>query len=320
MLLIKRLIYYLKMKFKKPKFWDNQKISFWSILLFPLSAIYLIINFIIKVIKTQKKFPIPVICVGNIYLGGTGKTPLVRKIFNISKSLGKNPAFVKKSYNYLFDEINMLKMTGNIYTHKKREQSIFSAFTDKHNVVILDDGFQDFSIKPNFSILCFNSIQSVGNSFVIPSGPLREPLWSISRADCIVINGEKNLELENKLNNNSNKKKLPIFYSKYVIKNIEKLKNKEILAFAGIGNPSNFFNLLKENKLNVKKTYSFADHHDYSQNDFDKIENNTSAIIVTTEKDYYRIRDNQKQNIYCVKVELEIENEDKLKDLIKQYL
>jgi len=320
MLLIKRLIYYLKMKFKKPKFWDNQKISFWSILLFPLSAIYLIINFIIKVIKTQKKFPIPVICVGNIYLGGTGKTPLVRKIFNISKSLGKNPAFVKKNYNYLFDEINMLKMTGKVYTHKKREQSIFSAFADKHNVVILDDGFQDFSIKSNFSILCFNSIQSVGNSFVIPSGPLREPLRSISRADCIVINGEKNLELENKLNNNSNKKKLPIFYSKYVIKNIEKLKNKEIVAFAGIGNPSNFFNLLKENKLNVKKTYSFADHHDYSQNDFDKIENNTSAIIVTTEKDYYRIRDNQKQNIYCVKVELEIENEDKLKDLIKQYL
>jgi tetraacyldisaccharide 4'-kinase len=308
------------MKFKKPKFWDNQKISFWSILLFPLSAIYLIINFIIKIIKTQKKFPIPVICVGNIYLGGTGKTPLVRKIFNISKSLGKNPAFVKKSYNYLFDEINMLKMTGKIYTHKKREESIFSAFADKHNVVILDDGFQDFSIKPNFSILCFNSIQSVGNSFVIPSGPLREPLRSISRADCIVINGEKNLELENKLNKNSNKKKLPIFYSKYVIKNIEKLKNKEIVAFAGIGNPSNFFNLLKENKLNVKKTYSFADHHDYSQNDFDKIENNTSAIIVTTEKDYYRIRDNQKQNIYCVKVELEIENEDKLKDLIKQYL
>jgi tetraacyldisaccharide 4'-kinase len=320
MLLIKKLIYYLKMKFKKPKFWDNQKISFWSILLFPLSAIYLIINFIIKIIKIQKKFPIPVICVGNIYLGGTGKTPLVRKIFNISKSLGKNPAFVKKNYNYLFDEINMLKMTGKIYTHKKREQSIFSAFADKHNVVILDDGFQDFSIKSNFSILCFNSIQSVGNSFVIPSGPLREPLRSISRADCIVINGEKNLELENKLNKNSNKKKLPIFYSKYVIKNIEKLKNKEILAFAGIGNPSNFFNLLKENKLNVKKTYSFADHHDYSQNDFDKIENNTSAIIVTTEKDYYRIRDNQKQNIYCVKVELEIENEDKLKDLIKQYL
>ena len=78
--------------------------------------------------------------------------------------------------------------------------------------------------------------------------------------------------------------------------------------------------MLKENKLNVKKTYSFADHHDYSQNDFDKIENNTSAIIVTTEKDYCRMHDNQKQNIYCVKVELEIENEDRLKDLINQYL
>ena len=75
------------MIFKKPKFWDKQKISIWSILLFPLSIIYLTINFIIKNFKTQKKFAIPVICIGNIYLGGTGKTPLVRKIFNISKSL-----------------------------------------------------------------------------------------------------------------------------------------------------------------------------------------------------------------------------------------
>ena len=302
------------MKFKKPKFWDNQKISFWSILLFPLSAIYLIINFIIKIIKTQKKFPIPVICVGNIYLGGTGKTPLVRKIFNISKSLGKNPAFVKKSYNYLFDEINMLKMTGNIYTHKKREQSIFSAFTDKHNVVILDDGFQDFSIKPNFSILCFNSIQSVGNNFVIPSGPLREPLKSISRADCIVINGEKNLELESKLNNNLNKKKLPIFYSKYVIKNIEKIKNKEIIAFEGIGNPSNFFNLLKENELNILKDIEFPDHYKYTNYDIDKILKLSSEMkcnIITTEKDYLRLDKSNSNKINFIKSELKIIDEDK---------
>ena len=308
------------MKFKKPKFWDDQKISFWSILLLPLSAVYLIINLIIKILKNQNKFPIPIICVGNLYLGGTGKTPLVKKIFDISKSLGKNPAFIKKYYNYLFDEINMLEKSGKIYTNKIRKEGILSAIADEHDVAILDDGFQDFTIKSNFSILCFNSKQLLGNGFLIPSGPLRESLNVISRADCIVINGDKNFKFENKLNKNMGEKKLPIFYSKYKIRNVEKLQNKEITAFAGIGNPSNFFELLKENNLNVKKSYSFPDHHNYTQKDFDKIKGDLSTIIVTTEKDYYRIPDKQKLNFEYVDVSLEIENEEKFKYLISQYL
>jgi len=308
------------MKFKKPTFWDNPKISIWSILLFPISIIYLVINFIIKIFKTQKKFSVPIICVGNIYLGGTGKTPLVRKIFEISKSFGKNPAFIKKYHKYLLDEISMLQQSGKIYSFKKRGKSINSASKNEHNVVILDDGFQDFSIRPDFSIICFNSKQSLGNGFVIPSGPLREPLSAISRANCIIINGKKNLELENKLNKFLAKNKIPIFYSRYKIKNIEKLQNKEIIAFAGIGSPSNFFDLLKENNLNVKKFYSFPDHYNYSQKDFDKIKGDSSAVIVTTEKDYYRIKDNQKQNFNYVEVSLEIENLSKFKDLIKECL
>ena len=182
------------MKFKKPKFWDSHKISFWSILLIPVSVIYLIINFIIKIFKTQKKFVKPIICVGNIYLGGTGKTPLARKVFNICKSLGKNPAFIKKYYDYLLDELSMLNKIGKVFQCIKREEGIFLAFENKHGVAILDDGYQDFSIKPNFSVLCFNSKQLLGNGFLIPSGPLRESLNVISRADCIVINGDKNFE------------------------------------------------------------------------------------------------------------------------------
>jgi tetraacyldisaccharide 4'-kinase len=308
------------MKFKKPTFWDNPRISIWSVLLFPISIIYLVINFIIKIFKTQKKFSIPVICVGNIYLGGTGKTPLVRKIFDISKSLGKNPAFIKKYHYYLLDEISMLEKTGKVYTFKKRDKSIISASENKHNAVILDDGFQDFSIRPDFSIICFNSKQSLGNGFVIPSGPLREPLSAISRANCVVINGVKNLELENKLNKVLANSKIPIFYSRYIIKNIEKLQNKEIIAFAGIGSPTNFFDLLKENNLNVKKFYSFPDHYNYTQKDFNKIKGDSSAVIVTTEKDYYRLNDKQKQNFNYVEVSLEIENQSKFKDLIKQCL
>ena len=80
------------------------------------------------------------------------------------------------------------------------------------------------------------------------------------------------------------------------MRNLENLQNKEITAFAGIGNPSNFFDLLKENNLNISKTYSFPDHHNYSKKDLDKIIGDNSAKIVTTEKDYYRMDDEQKKN------------------------
>ena len=311
------------MKFKKPKFWDHKKISIWSILLFPISIIFLFASLIIRIFKSvvlRKDYNIPIICVGNIYVGGTGKTPLASEVFKLTKKIGKNPAFIKKDYDYLFDEIEMLKKIGPTFLGGNRRVAISNLIMKGHDVAILDDGFQDFSIKPDFSILCFHSNQLFGNGFVIPSGPLRERLGSILRADCIVVNGYKNLDFENKLNSYLGGKKLPIFYSKYKIKNIEKLKNKEITAFAGIGNPSNFFELLKENGLNLRKIYSFPDHHYYSQKDIDKITKNNTSKIVTTEKDYCRMDYNQRQNCECVEIDLEIENKAEFESLIKSYL
>ncbi len=308
---------------KKPKFWDYKRVSFWSVIFYPLSIIYLILISLkknISTLKTYKKPPIPVICIGNIYLGGTGKTPVVREIFKIIKSLDRKPAFIKKRYSYLDDEIKMLQKTGETFVCIKRYTGISSLVDKNYNVAILDDGFQDYSIKPDLSILCFNSKQLIGNGFLIPSGPLRERLNSIARADCIIINGERNLEFENNLLKYSKKKKMHIFYSKYQINNLEKFKNKEILAFAGIGNPSNFFDLLKENNLNLTQTLSFPDHHNYSEKDFNKINENKSLKIVTTEKDYYRMTEKQQAMCEYVKVNLEIENEKEFKNLIKSYL
>ena len=303
------------MNFKKPEFWDNSKLSIWSIILYPFSLIFLITSLITKFLKIKKKFPIPIVCVGNIYLGGTGKTPLALEIFKIIKSYGRNPAFVKKGYDYLYDEIQMLDKTGKTYLNKNRKEAINSIISDKHDVAILDDGFQDLSIEKDFSILCFNSRQLIGNGFLIPSGPLRESFNSIKRADCILINGDRNVEFENKINKIN--KSIRIFYSKYKILNLENFKNKEFVAFAGIGNPSNFFHLLKENNINIIKTYSFPDHHIYSQNDFDKIIGDKYFKIVTTEKDYFRMNDKQKQSCDFIKVELEIKNKIEFENLIK---
>ena len=306
------------MNLKKPKFWDYNTLSIWSIILIPFTFTYLLIFWIIKIIKPSKKFKIPIICVGNIYLGGTGKTPLSIEIFNILKNFNKNPAFVKKPYLYLEDEIKMLKASGKVFTEKKRVSSISLSINDNHDVVILDDGFQDFSIKPDIAILCFNSKQLIGNGLVIPSGPLRENLSSIKRADCVVINGSESLSFEKKLKKINSS--IKVFYSNYKIKNLDRFQDKEVVAFAGIGNPQNFFDLLKENNIKLKETFSFPDHHNYSLKDFNNIsKGKEDVILLTTKKDYFRIKD-KKKNLYCVEVDLEIKDKDGFINFIKNKL
>ena len=308
------------MNFKKPKFWDHSGSSFWSIILYPFSLLFLVTSLVIRLLKTQKKFPIPVICVGNIYLGGTGKTPLALEIFKIVKSSGKNPGFIKKGYDYLYDEIQMLEKIGKTYLNKNRKEAISELISLKHDVAILDDGFQDFSIKKDFSILCFNSNQLIGNGFLIPSGPLRQTFQSIKQAECVVINGTKNLEFEDKIKKiNEN---IKIFYSKYKIKNLNKFKNKKVLAFAGIGNPSNFFELLKENNINVKETISYPDHYNYSEEDYGFLikKKEQDVLLATTEKDYYRLNEKMKESFDYVDVDLEIDNKNEFINLINSKL
>jgi tetraacyldisaccharide 4'-kinase len=307
------------MKLKKPKFWDSSRFSFWAILFFPISILFLLFAFINKY-KISKKFSIPVICVGNIYVGGTGKTPLASEIFKITKSLGKNPAFVKKYYDYLKDEIAMLKKVGTTFVSKSRKEAIESLIKNKNDIAILDDGFQDYTIKKNFSVVCFNQKQWIGNGLVIPSGPLRERITAVNRSDCIVINGERNVKIEDQIyKKNKNAK---IFYSKYKPVDINRFKDKQIYAFSGIGNPSNFFDLLRENNLNLIGTNSFPDHYYFTKSDLEilikKINSEKNQILLTTEKDYFRIHDNFKTHFQYLKIELEIENKDNFIELIKK--
>lgn len=306
------------MKLKKPKFWDLKQISLWALLLIPFAFLFQLVLLLEKFFKKPKNFSVPVICVGNIYLGGTGKTPLTLELFKIIKSIGKNPGFIKKGYDYLDDEIKMLEKIGKVYTDKSREKAINNLISSNYNVAILDDGFQDYSIKKNFSILCFNSRQLIGNGFTIPSGPLRESIKSLKRADCVLINGEKNIKFENKINKFN--KNIKIFYSKYKLLDTDGIQNKKVIALAGIGNPENFFDQLKEKNIDLIKTYSYPDHHNYSKkelkNIIDESEKN-NAVIVTTEKDHSRMNEEIKLIIKCIKVDLEIENKNDFINLIK---
>ena len=309
------------MNFFKPKFWDKNKISFFSVLLFPVSLLIKVLSLFKRFLIKTNQSSIPIICVGNIYLGGTGKTPLCIEIFSILKNLNMNPVFVRKKYDSFQDEADLQKQVGPVYQNKKRIEAVKEALQNKANVAILDDGFQDFSINKNLSIVCFNKKQWVGNGLTIPSGPLRESLSALKRANCVVINGEKNRDIENKIF--SKNKEIKIFYTKYRAKNISEFKNKKVIAFAGIGNPENFFDLLKDNKIDIGEEIKFPDHHEYSEETLENLINKAKEnnnILLTTEKDYFRIAENYKQNISFLKIEVEIENRNKFIDQIKKII
>ena len=188
-------------------------------------------------------------------------------------------------------------------------------------MAILDDGFQDYSIKKNLNILCFNSNQLIGNGMTLPSGPLRENINAIKRTQIVLINGSKNQLFEEKILSISNKVK--IFYSKYLPENIEEFKNKNLFAFAGIGNPKNFFKLLGDNNLNVQTKLAFPDHYKFSKSEIQKIVDESfknNLELVTTEKDYFRIKHYGFKNIKFLKIRLEILEKDKLINQILSYI
>tara|TARA_Y100001970_G_scaffold284944_1_gene403432 strand:+ start:2786 stop:3715 length:930 start_codon:yes stop_codon:yes gene_type:complete len=305
----------------KPKFWDSEKITLFSIFLFPITICIKILFFLKKIFTKKNDFSIPIICIGNIYLGGTGKTPLSIELYYILKKLKKKPAFIRKEYTAFQDEINLLKKIGPVYENKKRSKAINEAIKNKFDVAILDDGFQDFSIKKNLSIVCFNERQWIGNGLTIPSGPLRENIKSLNRANYVFINGTKKIEIEKKIlriNNN-----IKIFYTDYVLQNIKEFERKKAICFAGIGNPNNFFDLLKKNNVNVIEEICFSDHHNYSKKQLESLVKRSklsNSILLTTEKDYERISSDFKFEIKYIKAKIKINDQDRFIDEIKKFI
>ena len=309
------------MKLLKPKFWDQNYFTAASLLLLPLSFLYKLFLFLRKKIYSQKIFPIKIICVGNIYVGGTGKTPIVLNICKILKEMDQNPVVIRKEYKNHEDEISIIKKNNKIITTKKRKDGIKNAIEKKYNFAVLDDGLQDLNIKKDLNIVCFHSSQKIGNGFVIPSGPLREGLDELQKYQVVLINGKKDIEFEQKLKVYN--PMLEFFYYRYVPKNIENLKNKKLIAFAGIGNPINFFDLLKEHHLNVIKEVSFPDHYNFNDKDLNnlqKLENQYKAKLITTEKDFLRMNSFIRKKYSYIKIEIKFYDEEGFYNRIKKII
>ncbi len=302
----------------KPKFWDN-KIGFFSVILIPVTIIVSLYIFFKKKLSRPIKFNIPIICVGNIYIGGTGKTPtsilLAKELF----LAGKNPVIVRKFYENHLDEHNLiLSYFDNLILDNNRVKGIEEAISRNYDTVILDDGFQEYKIKKKLNIICFNANQLIGNGLIIPSGPLRESLKSLKNVDIALINGERDIGFEKKILKIN--EKLKIFYSFYEPLNINEFKGKDLIALASIGNPDNFFKLLEKHKLKINKKLTFPDHYKFTEKQINDIifdaEKNDFHVVMT-EKDFTKFKIYKTNRINCLKVSLKIKEKEKFIQNIK---
>jgi len=295
------------MRLIKPKFWQTK--NFISFILYPLSLVTYLIN-VSKILFIKKKFAIKTICIGNVFVGGTGKTSLAIEIDELLNKKFKT-IFIKKKYKNQLDEINLLRNKGKIISSDNRENALLTASKKKYEVAILDDGLQQKNINYDLKIVCFNSENALGNEFMLPAGPLRENISAIKKYDLIFINGErKNYKLLSKLK--SINKKSRIFEGKYKPLNLKNFNlKKKYLMFCGIGNPHEFEKTLLKYKFDICEKIIFPDHHKLTKIELNELKDKAKKenfTIVTTEKDFFRLSKIERKNIKCLKIKLEIKD------------
>jgi tetraacyldisaccharide 4'-kinase len=309
------------MKINKPKFWDLKKTTYLSRLLQPFTLPLIINNYFLSLSKKDRNKMIKTICLGNIYVGGTGKTPLTIKLNKILQELNFKTATIKKFYKEQNDEQMLLNNNTRLYCKKKRSEALNAAIKDGIEIAIFDDGLQDRSLKYDLSFVCFNNENWIGNGELIPSGPLRESLKSILKYDAIFLNGneEDNLDIKKSIKKISNN--IKIFDTYYKSTNIDKFdRNDKYLIFSGIGNPSTFKMTLLKNKIKIIKEINFPDHYQYKKVDIEKIKHiahNFNLKIITTEKDFVKIPKKYSDGINFLEIDLVIKNQEELISFIK---
>ena len=305
----------------KPEFWDYKNPNLLSKILFPFTFPVRVSNFFYKYFPKINNKKIISICVGNIYLGGTGKTPTTIKLYNLIRKLEKKIATGKKFHSSHQDEIKILKKKTFLISKKSRNEILKYAVKKGKKIIIFDDGLQDKYIDYDIKFVCFDSLSGFGNGNLIPAGPLREDLLSIKRFDAVFI---KKIKKKNQKIINDIKKinpRIKIFNTQFKIKNKKNLNlSKKYLVFSGIGNSDGFYKFLKNENFKISKFLKYPDHYKYRNDDLKKIidiAKKQSASIITTEKDFTKIPEKYKKKIKYIEVDLIIENELSLIKFIK---
>ncbi len=308
--------------------------------LYPFSLLFRFGTKIRNLISIKQKSPLPVICIGNIVVGGAGKTPVSLKIGKLLIKAGYKPHFISKGYAGLIkkstlvqswhsatsvgDESILLSEVAPTWNGTDRINSSILAKKEGADCLIMDDGFQNPTIQKNFSIIVINAAQEFGNKKVMPSGPLRESInRGLSRTNLIVVVGEISNELKQTIPKN-----IPIIEAKFEIKKENKnFKGQNITAFAGIAYPEKFFISLEEQGGKIVRQITYPDHYIYTEDDLltlAETANKTKSILVSTKKDNVRIPKPYRSLVNTLEGEIVFENEYSLikilTDVIENYI
>ena len=296
----------------------------------PLGVVYSQITRLRRILYKNWQPTIPVICIGNVTTGGTGKTPTAIAIAQLLKNKGLDVHFLSRGYGgssriptqvspalhsatQVGDEPLLLADVAPTWVSPDRQLGAQKAISAGADILVMDDGFQNLSIRKTLSIVVVDGEIGFGNSRVMPAGPLREPLMDgLERADAVLIVGEDQFNLSNTLMPHQ-EKGLTLFKGTLeASKNIENLRNTRVLAFAGIGRPNKFYSTLRKLGCEITDTYSFPDHHVYSIDEVQWLVQkavNMSAQLITTTKDKARLGPVLAANILALPVHLRWEDE-----------
>ncbi|MGV8995354.1 MAG: tetraacyldisaccharide 4'-kinase [Parvibaculaceae bacterium] len=297
---------------REPYFWKLRRDGGFSLLptlLAPAAFFWGVTGRVKRYYAKPETAAVPVICIGNLTAGGTGKTPLALTLAERLIASGEVLHFLTRGYGgsehgplqvdltrdtakNVGDEPLLLARIAPTWVAVDRAEGATAAVRAGASVIIMDDGFQNTALHKNFSLLVVDASAGIGNGRLIPAGPMREPLDdALKRTSAVMIVGRGHAadDVAARARNQA----LPVFRAILRAKNAPDLDNKTVFAFSGIGRPAKFIATLKELHAVIAGVEEFSDHHMFSESDAQKIlhkARDLSAIIVTTEKDHVRLQ------------------------------
>jgi len=255
-----------------------------------------------------------VICVGNLTAGGTGKTPIAQAIARAVIARGAHPVFLTRGYGgkvkgpafvaaddratHVGDEPLLLVAVAPVIVSADRAAGAKLAEEHGFDVIIMDDGHQNFSLAKDLSLIVVDAEAGFGNNRVLPAGPLREPVaQGLARADAVIVSGTGNPPLGAFAK--------PVLRARLVQDGSVVGPGTRVVAFAGIGRPAKFFASLAALGVQIVEQRPYGDHHVYTQAEIARLKARArvdGAILVTTEKDYVRLTQAEREGIVAVPV------------------
>jgi tetraacyldisaccharide 4'-kinase len=270
-----------------------------------------------------------VVCVGNLTVGGTGKTPIAIAVASLLLERGLKTVFLSRGYGgkergpifvnpahdlagQVGDEPLLLSGAAPVIVARNRAEGAQMADAARADAIIMDDGHQNFAVAKDLSIIVVDAEDGFGNGHVLPAGPLREPVpQGLARADAVVLIGDGAPVLNGFAG--------PVLRAHLKPAQDESLRGKRVVAFAGIGRPEKFFETLKSLGADVAEAVPFGDHHEYTASELARLAaraRGANATLITTEKDFVRLSPVDRANVAALPIKAQFEDTAALNRLL----